>query len=138
MSIFQNARDRRKQDRNAQPTARRSAASQERMASLHEMMSTQTRAAYAAAEAAVGLAERSGLRRTVTIAGMRQIAMVNFDLLMEFELTVLPDGIPPYPAMTRQLVSPRQARRLAPGLVVNASVDPSDPAVIRLHLESLS
>jgi len=32
----------------------------------------------------------------VTIVGLRQIAMVNFDLLMEFELTALPDGLPPY------------------------------------------
>jgi hypothetical protein len=50
----------------------------------------------------------------VTIVGLRPIVMVNFDLLMEFELTVLPDGMPPYPATTQQLVSPGQAGQLRP------------------------
>lgn len=76
--------------------------------------------------------------RTVTIAGMRPIAMVNFDLLMEFELTVVSDGMPPYPAMTRQLVGPAQARQLRPGLVLKAAPDPSDPAMLRLYLGNLS
>ena len=52
--------------------------------------------------------------RRATIVGMRQIAMVNFDVLMEFELTVLPDGMPPYPASTRQLVGPRRAGSSGP------------------------
>ena len=69
---------------------------------------------------------------------MRQIAMVNFDLLMEFELTVLPDGMPPYPAAAQQLVSPWQARQLRPGLALDASVDPSNPDAVWLRLESLA
>ena len=74
----------------------------------------------------------------MTIVGLRQIAMVNFDLLMEFELTVLPDGLPPYPATTQQLVSPGQAGQLRPGLTLDASVDPSNPAAIWLRLENLA
>ena len=109
----------------------------ERMASTGEMLSARTWAAYAAA-AAYARVGRPGARRTVTIAGMRQIAMVNFDLLMEFELTVLPDGMPPYPAAAQQLVSPRQARQLRPGLTLDASVDPSNPDAIWLRLESLA
>jgi len=109
----------------------------ERMPSPGEMLSARTWAAYAAA-AAYARAGRPGARRTVTIAGMRQIAMVNFDLLMEFELTVLPDGMPPYPAAAQQLVSPRQARQLRPGLTLDASVDPSNPDAIWLRLESLA
>jgi hypothetical protein len=110
---------------------------QERLASLGEMLSARTRAAYAAAAAHAG-ADGPGTRRTVTVAGLRQIAMVNFDLLMEFELTVLPDGLPPYPAIAQQLVSPWQARQLRPGLTLDASVDPSDPAAVWLRLESLA
>jgi hypothetical protein len=75
------------------------------------------------------------VRRRATIVGMRQIAMVNFDVLMEFELTVLPDGMPPYPASTRQLVGPRQARQLGPGCTLDASVDPSYPVAVWLRLE---
>ena len=110
---------------------------QERMASLSEMLSAQTRAAYAAAAAYAGVGG-SGTRRRATIAGMRQIAMVNFDLLMEFELTVLPQRTAPYPATTQQLVSPWQARQLGPGLTVDAFVDPSNPAAVWLHLDNLA
>ena len=112
----------------------------ERMASLGEMLSAQTRAAYAAATA-YAEADGSGwpgARLKATIAGIRQIALVNFDLLMEFELTVLPDGMPPYPATAQQLVSPWQARQLRPGLTLDASVDPSNPDAIWLRLENLA
>jgi hypothetical protein len=110
---------------------------QERMASLGEMLSARIRAAYAAA-AAYARAGGSEGRQTVTIVGMRQIAMVNFDLLMEFELTVLPDDMPPYPAAAQQLVSAWQARQLRPGLTVDASVDPSNPTAVWLRLENLA
>ena len=112
----------------------------ERMASHGEMLSARTWAAYAAAaaRAGAGASDRPQTRQKATIAGMRLIAMVNFDLLMEFELTVLPEGMPPYPASTQQLVSPRQARQLRPGLTLDASVDPSNPDAIWLRLESLA
>ena len=118
--------------RSRPPAPGRTDAAQERLASVGEMMSARTQAAYVAATAAMALAGRPGDRRTVTIAGMRQVAIVNFDMLMEFELTVLPDGRPPYPAMAQQLVSPRQARRLVPGLSLEASVDPADPGAVWL------
>ena len=139
----------------------------ERLASLSEMLSAQTRAAYAAAVrrggagvagrglagavqagagrgaaglsvAGLGGAGRGGARRRATIVGMRQMAAVNFDLLMEFELTVLADGKPPYPAVTQQLVSPWQARQLGPGLTLEACADPSDPAAVWLWLDHLA
>ena len=74
----------------------------------------------------------------MTIVGMRLIAMVNFDLLMEFELAVLPDGMPPYPATTQQLVSPWQARQLRPGLTLDACAIPPNPAAVWLQLENLA
>ena len=80
------------------------------------------------------MADGSVVRRTVTITGMRQIGMLNFDLLVEFDLTVLPDGTPPYPATTQQRVSQAQAGRLRPGLTLQASVDPSNPAAVWLDL----
>lgn len=74
--------------------------------------------------------------RRATIVGMRQIAMVNFDVLIEFELTVLPDGMPPYPVTIRQLIGPWQARQLGPGMTLDVSVDPASPAGIWLRLEN--
>ena len=106
----------------------------ERMATLNEMLAARTEAAN---RAAAGRADGSVLRRTVMIAGMRQIAMVNFDLLFEFDLTVLPDGTPAYPATTQQLVGQREVRRLVPGLTLEATIDLANSAAIWLDLGSL-
>ena len=141
MGVFKSMRDLQKQakdiERSMPPVGDRMAAAQARMANLNQMMAAQTQAANAAAAAAAGTADASAVRRTVTINGMRQIGMLNFDLLVEFDLTVLPDGLPPYPATTQQRVSQLQIGRLQPGLTLQASVDPSNPAAIWLDLESL-
>ena len=141
MGVFKSMRDLQKQakeiERNSPPVADRMAAAQARMASVNQMMAAQTQAANAAVAAAAGLADGSAVRRTVTITGMRQIGMLNFDLLVEFDLTVLPDGMPPYPATTQQRVSQMQVGRLQPGQTLQASVDPANPAAIWLDLEHL-
>jgi hypothetical protein len=140
MGVFKSMRDLQKQAKQIEatmpPVADRMAAAQARMAGLNQMMAAQTQAANAAVAAAAGTAGASAVRRTVTITGMRQIGMMNFDLLVEFDLTVLPDGLPPYPATTQQRVSQMQIGRLAPGLTLEASVDPANPAAIWLDLES--
>ena len=142
MGMFKSMRDLQKQakeiERNSPPVADRMAAAQARMASVNQMMAAQTQAANAAVAAAAGLADGSAVRRTVTITGMRQIGMLNFDLLVEFDLTVLPDGMPPYPATTQQRVSQMQIGQLQPGQTLQASVDPANPAAIWLDLGSAS
>jgi hypothetical protein len=92
----------------------------------------------AANRVAAGVDDPSVVRGIVMITGMRQIAMINFDLLFEFELTVvLPDGMPAYPATTQQLVSQAHVRRLIPGLTLEATIDLSNSAAIWLDLGSL-
>ena len=141
MGVFKSMRDLQKQAKQIEatmpPVADRMAAAQARMAAANQMMAAQTQAANAAMAAAAGTAGTAATRRTVTITGMRQIGMMNFDLLVEFDLTVLPDGLPPYPATTQQCVSQMQIGRLQPGLTLQASVDPSNPAAIWLDLESV-
>ncbi len=141
MGVFKSMRDLQKQakeiERSMPPVADRMAAAQARMANLNKMLAAQTQAANAAAAVAAGVADGSAARRTVTINGMRQIGMMNFDLLIEFDLTVLPDGMPPYPATTQQRVTQMEVGRLQPGLTLQASVDPSNPAAIWLDLSSL-
>ncbi len=141
MGVFKSMRDLQKQakeiERSMPPVADRMAAAQARMANLNKMLAAQTQAANAAAAVAAGVADGSAVRRTVTINGMRQIGMMNFDLLIEFDLTVLPDGMPPYPATTQQRVTQMEVGRLQPGLTLQASVDPSNPAAIWLDLSSL-
>jgi hypothetical protein len=141
MGVFKSMRDLQKQARElerSRPSAgERMAAAQARMANVNQMLANQTQAANAAASAAAGMADGTAARRTVTITGMRQIGMMNFDLLVEFDLTVLPDGMPPYPATTQQRVSQLQIGQLRPGLTLQASVDPSNPAAIWLDLTTL-
>jgi hypothetical protein len=142
MGVFKSMRDLQKQakdiERNSPPVADRMAAAQARMANLNQMMAAQTQAANVGLAAASAMADGSAVRRTVTITGMRQIGMVNFDLLVEFDLTVLPDGMPPYPATTQQRVSQMQIGQLQPGQTLQASVDPANPAAIWLDLGSAS
>ena len=140
MGVFNSMRDLQKQAKQIEatipPVADRMAAAQARMAAANQMMEAQTQAANAAVAAAAGTAGATA-RRTVTITEMRQIGMMTFDLLVEFDLTVLPDGLPPYPATTQQCVSQMQIGKLQPGLTLQASVDPSSPAAIWLDLESV-
>jgi len=134
MAVFQNVRELPRIPRSSALVADRLAYTRERMATLNEMLGARTEAAN---RAAAGLANGSLLRRTVMITGMRQIAMVNFDLLFEFDLTVLPDGMPAYPATTQQLVGQQDIRRLVPGLTLEATVDLANSAAIWLDLGSL-
>ena len=59
------------------------------------------------------------------------------DLLVEFDLAVLPYRLRPYPATTQQRVSQMQIGKLQPGLTLEAWVDPSNPAAVWLDLQSL-
>jgi hypothetical protein len=141
MGIFRNLHDLQNQarelQRNAPPVGERLASAQARMASaqaqmanMNHMMEAQTRVAALAASGAAA-------RNPVTIVGMRQVGSVNFDLLVEFEVTVTPEGMPPYPAITQQLVSQFQVGQLQPGRTLMAAIDPSDPAAIWLDFATL-
>ncbi len=140
MGVFKSMRDLQKQakemQRNAPPVGERMAAAQERMAAVNQMMAMQTQAANAAALAASGAAGYAA-RVPVMITGMRQVGSVNFDLLVEFELTVTPEGMPPYPATMQQLVSQFQVAQLQVGRTLAATIDPANPAAIWLDLASV-
>ena len=90
-----------------------------------------------ASVAVTGPANGSSVRRTVMITSMRQVGMINFDLLVQFELTVMAAGMPPYPATMEQPISQLQIGQLRPGLTLQAAIDPSDPAAIWLDLTSI-
>jgi hypothetical protein len=141
MGVFKSMRDLQKQANEIQktmpPAGDRMRAAQERMANASQMMAAQTQAANAAASAAAGLANGTSVRRSVTITDMRQVGMINFDLLVQFDLTVLPDGMPPYPATTQQAISQMQIAQLRPGLTLEAAVDPTNPNAIWLDLSSI-
>ena len=139
MGVFKNLRDLQKQakeiERNSPPVGQRMAAAQERMAAVNQMMAMQTQAANAAALGATGAG--NGTRCPVVITGMRQVGTVNFDLIVEFDLTVTQEGATPYPATMQQLVSQFQVGKLQVGSSLLATIDPSNPAAIWLDLGSL-
>lgn len=141
MGVFKSMRDLQKQakeiEKTMPPAADRLRNSQARLANMNQMMATQIQAANAAAGAATGMANGTSVRRTVIITGIRQVGTINFDLLVQFDLTVLADGMPPYPATTQQTVSQMQIGQLRPGLTLEASVDPSNTAAIWLDFSSI-
>jgi hypothetical protein len=141
MGVFKSMRDLQKQtkeiERNAPPVGDMMAAAQERMARASQFMAAQTQAANAAAAAAQGLADGTAVRRNVLISSMRQVGQINFDLLIEFELTVMADGMPPYPATCQQPVSQMQVGRLRPGMTLQGAVDPANPTAVWLDLTTI-
>jgi hypothetical protein len=138
MGMFKNMRDLQKQardiERSMPPAGERMAAAQARMANAQQMMANQAAAANAAAAAAQGLADGTAITRTVVINSMKQVGMINFDLMVQFDLTVMQDGMPPRPATTQQTVSQMQIGAIRPGMTVEAAVDPSNPDAIWLNL----
>jgi hypothetical protein len=136
MGFFKSMRDLKKMgeemERTMPPPGQRMADAQARMAGISEMMAAQTEQANAAMTAAA-----SGVDMTATITGTRQVGTVNFDLMMEFDLTVMPGGLPPYPATVRQTISQMQLVRLRPGASVRVKVDPEDPSAIWLDPASI-
>ena len=141
MGFFKSMHDLSKQtkemQRNQPPAGVRMAAMQERLADLNQMMANTTQAANNAAAAAAAGASGFAERCPVMIVGMRQVGTVNFDLLVEFDLTVAPEGRPPYPATIQQLVSQFQVGQLSSGRTLEATVDPSNPMAIFLDFGSL-
>jgi hypothetical protein len=142
MGVFRSMQELKKQakqlERNSPRVGDRLAAMQDRMADLNQMMAFQTQAAANAAEAAAAGASGFAERCPVVIVGLRQVGTVNFDLLVEFDLTVTPEGRPPYPATIQQLVSQFQVGQLQQGRTLQATIDPSNPNAIWLDLGRLA
>jgi hypothetical protein len=138
VGMLKNIKDLKKQTAEIQasmpPAGLRMAEARARMAGLSETLARETAAAHLAADAAACLADGTAVRQTVMINEMRQIGMVNFNLLVEFDLTVMPDEGVPYPATTQQTVSQMAVGRLQAGMTLQAAVDPVNPAAVWLDL----
>lgn len=112
-------------EREWDPKAQRESA-MTRLAAAQEAMAEQTRAANLAA---------TGLDATATVVDARQTsAQVNFDPIVELDLTVFPAGGSPYPATIRQVVSQLYLSKVQPGGNLVAKVDPQDPTTVWIDL----
>jgi len=141
MGMFKNMRDIKNMGREMEAQygtpAERMANAQQRMANAQQMMANQTAAANAAASAAQGLIDGTAVKCTAIINSMQQVGMINFDLMVQFDLTIMQDGMPPRPATTQQTVSQMQIAQIRPGMSADAAMDPSNPAAIWLDLKTV-
>jgi hypothetical protein len=95
---------------------------QKQMQHAQDVMAEQTAAANAAT---------TGVDATATLVAVRQgHAMVNFQPMIEVDLTVIPDGLPPYPATVKQVIPQVNLAQAVPGANVRVKVDPNDPSSI--------
>jgi hypothetical protein len=103
---------------------------QTRMADVNQMMADQT----AAANSAV-----SGVDAKAVIVEVRQAAaMVNFQPMIELDLTVLPEGLPPYPVTIKQVSSMVHLAQVRAGATVYVKVDPNNPATVWVDWAKIS
>ena len=95
---------------------------QTRMQDAQEAMAQQT----AAANAAV-----TGVDATATIVAVRQgHGMVNYQPMLELDLTVVPEGGLPYPVTVKQVTPQIHLAQAQPGASVHVKVAPDDPASV--------
>ncbi len=101
------------------------AQAQQQMAQAQAMMAQQTAAANIAA---------TGLDGTATITAVRQTgAMVNFQPVLEVELTVSVAGRPPLPATVSGPVEQIYLTRAQPGGQVAVKVDQANPDLVWIN-----
>lgn len=128
MGMFRSMRQLQKQANEIQKDwdpGRQMADGMQRMQEAQQMMAQQTQAANIAT---------SGADATATITGVQQTgAMVNFQPTLQIEMTVLPDGLPPYPATVTQVVEQHFLPKAVPGASVPIKVDPNDPGSIWIN-----
>jgi hypothetical protein len=91
-----------------------------RMSAMQEQMAQMTKQANL---------QTTGVTCAATITTVTDTGgMVNMQPILEIGLTVLPDGLPPYPVTVRQTVSPVYLAMLQPGTSLSVKVDPNDPS----------
>ena len=121
MAFFKSLRDLQKQSKEIQKNWDVGAQldqAQASMAQASAMMAQQT----AGANAAV-----NGLDAAATVAAVRQgTAMVNYQPVVEMDLTVMSPGSPPYPVTVSQVVPQVHLARVQPGASLKVKVDPND------------
>jgi hypothetical protein len=97
-----------------------------RMRAAQDMFTEQINAATMAAGAA-----DTGVAATAIIAAVAQTGMtINSQPSLRIDLTVMPDGRPPYPATVTEVVQQIFLAKAVPGRSVPIRVDPQDPGSI--------
>ena len=129
MGMFKAMRDLQKESRDIQKNTdfgqmRKDGMS--RMAAAQEQMAQMTKQANLQA---------TGITCAATVTAVRDTGgMVNMEPIAELDLTVLPDGLPPYPVTIRQAISQFYIGRVQPGASLSVKVDPNDPSTVFIDI----
>jgi hypothetical protein len=94
----------------------------DKLRAANEMLAQQT----AAANLAVSGADATAMITSVAQTG----AMVNYQPMLNIDMTVMAPGLPPYPASVSQVVEQIYLAKAAAGNTVNVKVDPNAPATV--------
>ena len=123
MGMFKAMRDLSKESREIQKTTDFGAMRKQgmaNMAAMQEQMAQMTKQANL---------QTTGISCAATVTAVRDTGgMVNNEPIAEIDMTVLPDGLPPYPVTIRQAISPFYSGRVQPGASLSIKVDPNDPS----------
>ncbi|HET7014360.1 MAG TPA: hypothetical protein VFI65_10645 [Streptosporangiaceae bacterium] len=87
-------------------------------------------------EAAAGLADGSSLRQRAAINSIHQVGMIGADLLIQFDLMVLPGDMAPYRAYTQQAVPPHAMTTVTAGMTGEVAVLLDEPESVWVDLAS--
>jgi hypothetical protein len=128
MGMFRSVRQLQKQAKEIDKTwdpGQQMADGMERMRQAQQFMAQQTQAANIAS---------TGADATAMITGVAQTgAVVNFQPTLQIDLTVMPDGLPPYPATVTQVVEQVFLTKAVAGASVPIKVDPENPGSIWIN-----
>jgi hypothetical protein len=133
MGFFKSVRQLEKQakeiDKTWDPGAQMKNASQ-RMAAATQMMAQQTEAANISA---------TGTPAAATVVALREgFGEINFQPIVEVDLTILPSGLPPYPVTVKQAMPIQQMAMMRPGTNLSVKVDPNNPATVWIDPTSMT
>ncbi len=125
MGMFKSMRDLQKQaneiNKDYDP-AQQMRDSKAQMQAANEMMAQQTAAANIA---------MNGTAAKGSVVEVRQTgAMVNFQPMVEIDLNVMPEGLPPYPVTVKQVLEQIYLPKAVAGAMVNVKVDTEDPGTV--------
>lgn len=128
MAFFKSLRDLSKQSKEIQKNwdvGAQLEQAQASMAQANAMMASQTVAANAAL---------NGVDATATVVAIRQGgAMVNYQPVVEIDLTVLAPGAPPRPVTVQQVVPQVHLPQVQPGSALKVKVDPANPDAVWIN-----
>ncbi len=100
------------------------------MASMQQASDMMAQQTVAASLAGSGTAERASAQITATRdTGM----LMNLQPVLEINLLVFREGLPPYPVTLRQSVAMAALARITPGATVSVDLDPVNPETVVLN-----